>query len=120
MEKEEALIESLYKQLINASCEFYKDEFINGSERKIIDPYWKEALKMFANLSAEDKVTLFKIIKQIQVDSISEILGILDGIVCVDNEFMEFKVIIDKDDEPINGSLQELFLSYDEEQRKRE
>ncbi|MDQ0417939.1 hypothetical protein J2Z48_002123 [Croceifilum oryzae] len=114
----ETLIKSLYKQLINDSCAFYQDMFINRTEQDVTDPYWKESLKMFANLSNEDRKTFFKVIEQVQVDSMSEILGILDGVVWVDGD-VKFNVTLGDGGIPINGELQELFLAYDEEKRPR-
>jgi putative transposase len=51
------------------------------------------------------------------VDTVSNILGVLDGVVSIKNEDIEFKVTINDNKEPINGDLQDLFLEYDEENR---
>lgn len=51
------------------------------------------------------------------MDAVSNILGVLDGVVSIGEEDIEFKVTINDNNEPINGDLQDLFLEYDEENR---
>ncbi|SFX09812.1 hypothetical protein SAMN04487866_101517 [Thermoactinomyces sp. DSM 45891] len=113
---DESLTKDLYNQIIKENGSYYREVFLNKSETDAKDQYWKELKRMFADLSDENRETLFKLVKHIQVDTIAEMLGVLDGIVSVGNNgFLEFNVTLDGNDEPINGCLQDFFLSYVEE-----
>jgi putative transposase len=114
MNKEE-FIKRLYQSIIKENCAFYRDLFTNTDISDVSDPYWKEALKLYAELSDENKKVLFKIIEQVEVDSVSNILGVLDGVVSISEEDIEIKMTINGSNEMINGDLQDLFLKYVEE-----
>lgn len=66
-------------------------------------------------LSDENKAILFNVIEQVQVDTVSNVLGIIDGIVTTPEKDFEIKMTLDETDELINGELQDLFLEYDGE-----
>ncbi|WP_243646888.1 hypothetical protein [Melghiribacillus thermohalophilus] len=51
------------------------------------------------------------------MDAVSNILGVLDGVVSIGEEDIDIKVSISDNNKPINGDLQDLFLEYDEEYR---
>ncbi|PET60307.1 transposase [Bacillus sp. AFS001701] len=111
------IIKNLYNSSIKEGNDFYQNLFLNTDINGVTDPYWKEALKMFSELSIENKNTLFKIIEQVQVDTVSNVLGILDGVVTLGDQNIDINMTIEGSNEKINGDLQELFLGYDEEVR---
>lgn len=84
---------------------------------KLQNPIGKKHWLFYSELSDKNKEILFKIIEQVEVDAVSNILGVLDGVVSIGEEDIEFKVTINDNNEPINGDLQDLFLEYDEENR---
>ncbi|ABO65806.1 Conserved hypothetical protein [Geobacillus thermodenitrificans NG80-2] len=116
MNKEE-FVKLLHQSIIKENRNFYRDIFNNTDINEVTDPYWKEALMFYSELSDKNKEILFKIIEQVEVDAVSNILGVLDGVVSIGEEDIEFKVTINNNNEPINGDLQDLFLEYDEENR---
>lgn len=116
MNKED-FIKNLYHSVIKENSTIYWDLFTNTDINKVKDSYWKEALKLYTDLSDENKDVLFKIIEQVQVDAVSNILGVLDGTTSIEAEDVEFKLITEDNDKQINGDLQDLFLEYDEENR---
>ena len=116
MNKEE-FVKLLHQSIIKENRNFYRDIFNNTDINEVTDPYWKEALMFYSELSDKNKEILFKIIEQVEVDAVSNILGVLDGVVSIGEEDIEFKVTINDNNEPINGDLQDLFLEYDEENR---
>ncbi|MFB6468227.1 transposase [Cytobacillus sp. Hz8] len=85
--------------------------------KDVTDSYWKEALRFFEELTDDNKKILFKIIGQVQVDAISTILGIIDGVVPLPSKQEEIEMKFIGEKEPINGNLHDLFLAYDEENR---
>lgn len=110
-------IKSLYNSSIKEDGGIYQNLFLNTDINEVRDPYWKDALKMFSDLSDENKDILFKIIEQVQVDTVSNVLGILDGVVSWQGQDIEIKMTIEGSNEKVNGDLQDLFLEYDEENR---
>ncbi|OIK15372.1 transposase [Bacillus sp. MUM 116] len=94
-----------------------KDLFANTDINAVKDSYWKKALKFYSELNDEGKEILFKVIEQLQVDTVSNVLGIFDGIVSISDEEIEINMTVEGIDEPLNGELQDLFLEYDEENR---
>lgn len=110
----EIYVKSLYDSIIKENLIAYEELFSNIDKKTVKDPYWKEALEFYEKLSNEEKNTLFKVIKQVQVDTMSNILGILDGVVTVEED-PEIKVLLNN--QPIGGDLQNIFLEYDEENR---
>ncbi|MBS4198302.1 transposase [Bacillus sp. FJAT-49732] len=113
----EELVKKLYQTIIKENLVSYQELFNNNEMKDVTDSYWKEALKFFEELTEDNKKILFKIIEQVQVDAISTILGIIDGVVTIPGEQVEIEMKITGDKEPINGDLQDLFLAYDEENR---
>jgi hypothetical protein len=79
--------------------------------KDVTDSYWKNALKFFEKLQNENKKIFFKIIEQVQVDAISTILGIIDGVVTLPGEQEEIEMKFIGDKVSLNGDLQDLFLA---------
>jgi putative transposase len=111
------LIKTLYQSTIKENSTIYKDLFNNTDINKVKDSYWKAALTFYKELSDANKDVFFKIIEQVQVDTVSNILGVLDGVVSTAEEDIEIEMTIKGNNELINGDLQDLFLEYDEENR---
>lgn len=61
MNKEE-FIKNLYNAVIKENSTIYKKLFTNTDINKVRDSYWKEALKLYTELSDENKDVFFKII----------------------------------------------------------
>lgn len=116
MNKDE-FVKLIHQSIVQENRNFYRETFNNTDINEVTDPYWKEALGFYSELSDKNKEILLKIIEQVEVDAVSNIFGILDGVVSLGEENIEFKVTINDKNEPINGDLQDLFLGFDEENR---
>lgn len=115
--EQQNLIKNLYKYIIKENKEIYKSIFENTTMNDIKDEYWLKGLKLYKNLSKEEKEVLLNIITQVEVDTVSNFLGILDGTVLLEGENTEFELKTVKSNKKINGDLQELFLEFDENNR---
>lgn len=111
------IIKHLHQSVIRENLTAYRKLFLNTNINEVTDPNWKEALKFFTELSNENKDVLFKIIEQIEVDTLSTVLGVIDEGVMIEDKEVEFELTINDNSEPVNGDLQDLFLEYDEENR---
>jgi hypothetical protein len=76
----------LYQSVIKENRKIYQDLFENTDVNTVKDSYWKEALRFYSELNDEGKEILFKVIEQIQVDTVSNVLGIFDGKVSISGE----------------------------------
>lgn len=109
----EIFIKSIYKSIVEENRSLYKSLFNNTDIDKANDEYWKKSLKLYNSLSEENKEILMTIIQQTMIDTISNMLGIIDGSSTLSGCDAEPKLYLD--DADTDGELQDLFLEYVEE-----
>ncbi|TAA72672.1 transposase [Planococcus salinarum] len=110
----ETFVKSLHEVIVKENLESYKDLYETAVVDAKTDPYYKEALNLYNSLPSEKRETLMKIIEQTMVDTISSMLGIIDGSIPVDHaDSVEPRLLLNS----INteGELQDLFLEFVEE-----
>ena len=95
-----------------------KGLFASTTPEGASDPYWKRSLTLHGSLSEADRVVLFEIMRQVRVDTVSEIFGILDGSSPLDGPRENFVLVSQSDNRKLNGNLQDLFLEAEERERK--
>jgi hypothetical protein len=108
----EKLSQVLYEIIAVENLNMYRRLFTDGSVETYPDPYWKEALTLFGALSDTQKEIFFKVIRQISIDTTSNILGIIDGV----SGSAELKASLEltSDGCRLDGDLQEFFLAESE------
>ena len=79
----------------------------------LVDEYWGKVLNFYEDLSEERKEILMSIIKQTIIDTISNVLGIIDGSSTLNDCDLEPKLLLDNKD--TENELQDTFLAYIEE-----
>ena len=47
--------------------------------RPVTDPYWKRLLTLYRGLPPRQRKVVLEIMRQVQVDTVSELFGIFDG-----------------------------------------
>ena len=77
------------------------------------DDYWKRAIGFYDSLTDENKDILIKIIEQTMIDTISNMLGVIDGSSTLKDCSLEPKLLLDSID--TEGELQDSFLEFIEE-----
>ena len=82
------------------------------------DPYWKRLLTLYHALSSEQKSVFVEVMRQVRIDTVSEILGILDGSCALEGSREDFVLTTTSDSQKLNGDLQDLFLEADERDRQ--
>jgi len=110
-------VEKLYNLVAKDNLEIYKELFSNTDISEATDPYWKESLQLYKNLTDEDKLVFFKVLRQAGIDAVSSILALLDGVTSLEGQDDEFSLTFKKANERLNGDLQDLFLEFDENSR---
>lgn len=107
-------INGIREAVVEENLEIYKDLFENTNIESATDRYWKEALLFFSKLDSTDKNIFFRILRQIEVDTTSNILSILDGVSWLEGQEDEFKLTTKNSNDIINGELQDKFLELEE------
>lgn len=107
----------LYSAIVDENIVIYRDLFINTEISEVTDPYWTNALSLFKSLSVEQQKVFFSIIKQIIVDTTSNVLGVIDGVNAFNDE--NFLIYRSGSSKPLSGDLQGLFL-LEEDTRSKE
>ncbi len=78
------------------------------------DPIWQGVLLVYKNMTEAQRLTFLQFIRMIQVNTLSHILGILDGTTSFSENDVNFVLKTEEKDEKINGYLQDIFLEMEE------
>jgi hypothetical protein len=105
-------IEDLRKIVIEDSVLSSKTLLDSSVEAK--DPYWKDILLIYNSITEEQKMSFINFLRLIKVNTLSHVLGILDGSSYLNEKREGFKLITEPDQEIINGHLQDIFLEMEE------
>ncbi|WP_100332120.1 transposase [Bacillus xiapuensis] len=106
-------VKSLYESIIKENLQIYKDLYGTTNVTSKTDDYWKKAIDFYDSLTDENKDTLMKIIEQTMIDTISNMLGVIDGSSTLKDCSLEPKLLLDSID--TEGELQDSFLEFIEE-----
>jgi hypothetical protein len=107
-------VAGLRSGVIEENLTIYRTLFSENSPEDAEDPYWKRALALFQALSPEHRSVLFEVIRQVAVDTTSNLLGVLDGVNPLNERFVEFS-LADDEGSRLSGDLQDLFLQQEED-----
>jgi hypothetical protein len=103
------------RAIVDENTIIYRRLFEQTLKESVKDPYWIEAGTFYAGLSIQQRETLFKIVRQVVVDTTSNVLGILDGTSHVDGSP---RVDLSIDGHLVAGDLQDMFLAVQERSRR--
>ncbi len=106
-------VKSLYETIVKENLQLYKDLYETTNVNSKTDDYWKKAIGFYDSLTDENKITLMKIIEQTMIDTISNMLGVIDGSSTLKDCSLEPKLLLDSID--TDGELQDSFLEFIEE-----
>lgn len=109
----EIFVKSLYDSVVKENLKVYKNLYETTNVTSKTDNYWKEAIGFYKSLSDENKDILMTIIEQTMIDTISNMLGVIDGSSTLKDCSLEPKLLLDSID--TEGELQDSFLEFIEE-----
>ncbi|SMC41525.1 hypothetical protein [Chryseobacterium sp. YR221] len=112
--KPEELVRVLKRETIEGNLELYKNLLDTTNEAK--DPVWKGILPIYINFSKEEKEIFIKFLRVVEINTLSHVLGIIDGSTYVDGITQDFFLTTGDSNEKINDDLQSLFLELIEEE----
>ena len=108
----EMFVKSLYETIVSDK-ELYRNQLDSSNINKVKEEYLKQVLGIYINASEEKKNALIDFIKLVMIDTISNVLGIIDGSSTLNGCDAEIKLYLN--DADTEGELQDLFLEYVEE-----
>lgn len=109
----EIFVRSLYETIVKENLELYKYMYGTTNVTPKTDGYWKEATSLYDGLNDEQKNTFMRIIEQTMIDTISNMLGVIDGSSTLKDCPVEPELLLDSNG--TEGELQDLFLEIVEE-----
>ena len=109
MTKEE-MVNGLKKRIVDLSLESYIEMFNKAEIKSKSDKYWIDAVSFFKGLNEEEKRIFFNIVRQIQIDTLSEVLAFLDGVYWVEGQEEDLKLVsLNNSEEKLNQDLLDTF-----------
>lgn len=75
------------------------------------DTQWPRMAELYQSLTEEQRRQFVEGVRQVMVDTLSNVLGILDGSTLLEKHRDYFHLTYGDDPQAINGELQDLFLS---------
>ena len=108
MNENENFVKSLYESIIKENLELDRQLYETIKIDTKTDEYWKAAIGLYNSLTVENKDVLMRIIEQTMIDTISNMLGVIDGSSTLKDRLLEPKLLLDSKD--TGGELQDFFL----------
>lgn len=110
----ENFVSLIRKSIIEENLVIYKELFSSTDMNNASDPHWVRALGLYAKLNDDDKGVLFDIVRQVMVDTVSNLFAVLDGVSQLEGQEGEFSLLADPSAERLNSELQDRFLELEE------
>ncbi len=103
----------LMRGVVDENVATYRELFTHTVATQASDPYWQRVLSLFSSLDRDQRAVFFEIVRQVSVDSVSNTLGVLDGVNGIEGVDSGL-TLLDATGLKQNGDLQSLFLVEDE------
>ena len=101
----ELFVKSIYASIVEGNVAIY-DRLFNEEDSDDTIEYWKNARKLYSGLDVTQREVLLSILRQVIIDTMANVFGVIDGICGFDENDWEFKL-------EINGQSTEDDLSDD-------
>ena len=109
---DQEFIKKLNQFVIKENLSLYNSILTETSRETVSDDYWKNTLNLYDSLGTENRQGLLTIMHQVQIDTLSNLLGIIDGTTFLTDEEGDFQLKFG--DNELSGLLQDLFLASHE------
>ena len=111
----EDFTKQLRKSIIEDNLAIYKDLFQSTDPKSATDPYWVRALALHGALDDSQKSIFYEIVRQVMADTVSNMLGVIDGVSTLEGADDELRLLTAKGNKELSGDLQDTFLEQEEE-----
>jgi hypothetical protein len=109
-------ITKLKERVIENENKVYQNLLNTTTEAR--DPLWQGILPIYGNMTKDQQASFLKFLRMIQVNTLSHILGILDGSTYLNENNEDFILKTEQNEHIINGDLQDIFLAMEEDSNK--
>ena len=72
-------VKAIRNDVIDSNLEIYRNLFEDTKMESVTENYWKEALSFYDCLDGENKEKFYKIVRQVMVDTISNMFAVIDA-----------------------------------------
>lgn len=105
-------VASLSTTVVDENNAIYRSLLLDTRAEQAADPYWQRVLKLFGELSADQREVLLELTRQVTIDAVANVLGIIDGTCRLCGEHGRLRLTCEGAD--LGGDLQTLFLEHAE------
>jgi hypothetical protein len=111
-------VNAVLKTVVEGGVAMYEETLADPGS--VTDPYWKRLLTLYRGLPPRQRKVVLEIMRQVQVDTVSELFGIFDGTSPLAGQSENFELLHKKGGGRVrlNGDLQDLFLEKIERLKK--
>jgi len=114
----EKFVTEIRKSIVDENLSIYESLFNSTDASTARDPYWIRASSLFAKLDDPGRSIFFEVVRQVMVDTISNLLAVLDGVSRLENQVGDFRLSTSLSTDQLNGELHDRFLELEEDERK--
>ena len=115
---EREMARTLYAEIVEGNLAEYRRILAEAVTTPPRDSYWRKVVELYKSLPDERKEDFVAIFRQVTVDAVSSVTGVLDGTIQLAGNFQPLS-LVDSAGTRLNGMLQDHFLARDEETRAR-
>lgn len=113
----EQFVKALRSGVIDDNMRAYAEVVASRHADDVADVHWKRVLGLFSSASPEQRDVIFAIMRQVAVDTVSSVFGILDGVSAIED--LPGEITVTYEGETVSGELQDYFLSLEEAASKK-
>lgn len=110
----EHFVAAIRDSILERNLAEYK-KLLGSPDSEVEDEYWRKTCRLYKSLDATRKGDLVSVMRQVMVDTVSSMLGILDGTTYFQRDSKGFTLKYGSDAEKLNGDLQDFFLAAEED-----
>lgn len=93
----------------------YLNNLENTSYEDIKVDYWTNFKRFYEDLNAENRALIFKVIRQVQIDTLGTLFAYLDGVANLDSNVENLEFTLSLGNYELSGDLLETLSSMDED-----
>ena len=112
------LVSQIRREVVEANTLLYRQDYDSTLPADVEDAYSKDATSLYQSLGTNEREIFIKILRQTVVDTVSTILGVLDGVCVIGDPIEDFILVTESDPTKLNGNLQDIFIAEEEVGRK--
>ncbi len=107
----ETFAHDLFGSVVEGGCSKYRAILETETSSSAKDPYWKRVLSLYHSLDGEQKGVIHEMTRQIIIDTVANLLSVIDGTTCLSDSDDEQSILTFKNGAILSGDLHNLFLA---------